>query len=105
MRGDGRSLGPEIEVNPLADELEGVGLNGSDRLQPIGARHHCLQRPCLKALAVAIGHDFRGWRSIGLHFVSIPLGFVSPWISVALYIAVALIWFMPDRRIESTATT
>jgi uncharacterized membrane protein len=54
-------------------------------------------------LAVAIGHDFKGWLSIGLYFVSIPLAFVSPWISVALYIAVALIWFVPDRRIESTA--
>jgi cytochrome c oxidase assembly factor CtaG len=43
-------------------------------------------------LAAAIGHDFKGW-------------LLSPWISVALYIAVALIWFVPDRRIESTAGT
>ncbi|HEY1864952.1 MAG TPA: TMEM175 family protein [Roseiarcus sp.] len=56
-------------------------------------------------LAVAVGRDFKGWLSIGLYFVSIPLAFVSPWISVALYIAVALIWFVPDRRIESTART
>ena len=56
-------------------------------------------------LAVAIGHDFKGWLSIGSYFVSIPLAFVSPWISVAVYIAVALIWFVPDRRIETTART
>jgi uncharacterized membrane protein len=52
-------------------------------------------------LAVAIGKDFKGWLSLGLYFVSIPLAFVSPWISIALYIAVALIWFVPDQRIES----
>ena len=56
-------------------------------------------------LAVAIGHDFKGWLSIGLYFVSVPLAFVSPWISIALYFAVALIWLVPDRRIESTART
>jgi uncharacterized membrane protein len=41
-------------------------------------------------LAVAISHDFKGWLSIGLYFVSISLACVSPWISVALYVAVAL---------------
>jgi len=56
-------------------------------------------------LAVAIGHDFKGWLSIGLYFVSVPLAFVSPWISIALYFAVAVIWLVPDRRIESTART
>ena len=56
-------------------------------------------------LAVAIGHDFKGWLSISLYFVAIPLAFVSPWISLALYIVVALIWFVPDRRIETTART
>jgi uncharacterized membrane protein len=56
-------------------------------------------------LAAAIGHDFKGWLSLGMYFVSIPLAFLSPWISVALYIAVALIWFVPDRRIESTWKT
>jgi uncharacterized membrane protein len=56
-------------------------------------------------LAAAIGHDVKGWLSLGAYFVSIPLAFVSPWISVALYILVALIWFVPDRRIESTART
>jgi uncharacterized membrane protein len=54
-------------------------------------------------LAVAIGKDFKGWLSIGLYFVSIPLAFVSPLISVALYIAVALIWLVPNRRVGSAA--
>jgi TMEM175 potassium channel family protein len=54
-------------------------------------------------LAAAIGHDFKGLLSLGVYLVSVPLAFVSPWISVAFYIAVALIWLVPDRRIESTA--
>jgi uncharacterized membrane protein len=54
-------------------------------------------------LAVAIGHDFKGWLSIGLYLASIPLAFVSPWISIAFYIAVALVWLVPDKRIESIA--
>ena len=35
------------------------------------------------------------------YVVAIPLAFVSPWIAVVLYVAIALMWFVPDRRIES----
>jgi uncharacterized membrane protein len=35
-----------------------------------------------------------------LYFAAIPLAFVSPWISNSLYLFVALIWLIPDRRIE-----
>jgi len=34
--------------------------------------------------------------------VSVPLAFVNSWISVAIYILVALIWFVPDQRIETS---
>jgi hypothetical protein len=55
-------------------------------------------------LAVAIGYDFKGWLSIGLYFVSIPLAFVSPWISVAiLYRGGADLVRARSARIESTA--
>jgi len=33
--------------------------------------------------------------------VAIPLAFVSPWIALVLYVAIALMWFVPDRRIET----
>jgi hypothetical protein len=33
--------------------------------------------------------------------VAIPLAFVRPWIAIVLYVAIAMIWFIPDRRIES----
>ena len=51
-------------------------------------------------LARAIGRDIKGKISIVFYVAAIPLAFVSPWISCALYAAVAAIWFVPDRRIE-----
>jgi uncharacterized membrane protein len=51
-------------------------------------------------LASAIGGDWKGKLSPVLYLVAIPLAFVSPWISTGLYVFVALIWFIPDRRIE-----
>jgi len=52
-------------------------------------------------LAQAVGDDLKGRLSLSLYVLAIPLAFVRPWISLALYVAVALIWFIPDRRIES----
>jgi uncharacterized membrane protein len=53
------------------------------------------------ALAVALGSDLKGKLSLGLYAASVPLAFFQPWISLALYVSVALIWLVPDRRIES----
>jgi uncharacterized membrane protein len=52
-------------------------------------------------LATALGHDFKGKLSIAAYVVSVPIAFFNPWIAIALYIAVALMWFVPDRRIET----
>ena len=51
-------------------------------------------------LARAVGGDIKGNMSPLLYMVAIPAAFVRPWISGALYIAVALIWLLPDQRIE-----
>jgi uncharacterized membrane protein len=51
-------------------------------------------------LAEAVGRDMKGKLSPVLYLVAIPAAFVSPWISGALYVAVALMWLVPDRRIE-----
>jgi len=51
-------------------------------------------------LAAAIGNDWKGKLSPVLYLLAIPLAFVSPWISHALYIFVALLWLAPDPRIE-----
>jgi len=51
-------------------------------------------------LAAAIGNDWKGKLSPVLYLAAIPLAFVSPWISSGLYVFVALLWLVPDRRIE-----
>ena len=50
------------------------------------------------AVARAIGSDVKGWASLAVYGAAVPLAFVSPWISYALYIAVGLMWLVPDRR-------
>jgi uncharacterized membrane protein len=50
------------------------------------------------AVALAIGSDVKGYGSLALYAAGVGLAFVSPWISYGLYAAVALIWFVPDRR-------
>jgi uncharacterized membrane protein len=54
-------------------------------------------------LAAALGSDLKGKASLGLYIAAIPLAFLSPWLAIALYIVVALMWFVPDRRIEPLA--
>lgn len=51
-------------------------------------------------LAKALGNDFKGKISPALYVTAIALVFVSPWLSLALYTLVALMWLIPDRRIE-----
>jgi uncharacterized membrane protein len=48
----------------------------------------------------AIGSDRKGKLSLALYIAAIPLAFVHPYISCALYVAVAAIWLFPDRRFE-----
>lgn len=52
-------------------------------------------------LREAIGRDLKGKASIALYAAAIPLAFVQPWIAIAIYVAVALLWLIPDRRIET----
>jgi uncharacterized membrane protein len=51
-------------------------------------------------LARAIGKDWKGKLSTVLYFVAIPLAFVSSWIAGGIYVFVALLWLIPDPRIE-----
>ncbi len=52
-------------------------------------------------LAAVVGRDFKGRLSIVLYAAAIPLAFVNQLVSQALYVLVALMWLVPDRRIES----
>jgi uncharacterized membrane protein len=51
-------------------------------------------------LARAIGEDRKGLVSLGLYVAAIAVAYWAPWIADALYVAVALTWIVPDRRIE-----
>jgi uncharacterized membrane protein len=53
-------------------------------------------------LAAALGSDFKGKISVLLYVVAIPLAFVRPWLACMFYVLVAIIWLIPDRRIEET---
>jgi predicted transcriptional regulator len=52
------------------------------------------------ALAKAIGRDIKGKASLVVYLVAVPLAFVSSIAAFVLYVAVAAVWFVPDRRIE-----
>ena len=54
------------------------------------------------ALARAIGADFKGWVSLCIYAVGVAGAFIHPLIAFAAYILVAVIWFVPDRRVERT---
>ena len=53
------------------------------------------------SLAAAVGSDSKGRISLTLYVLGVAVAFIQPWISIALYVAVALMWLVPDRRIES----
>jgi len=52
-------------------------------------------------LARAVGKDLKAKLSLSLYALAIPLAFVRPWIAIAMYVVNAMMWFVPDRRIES----
>jgi uncharacterized membrane protein len=50
----------------------------------------------------AVGKDRKGIFSVAMYAVAIPCGFLLPWVAHLIYVLVALIWLIPDRRIERT---
>ena len=48
----------------------------------------------------AVGGDWKGKVSPMAYAIAMPMAFFAPWVSMALYVAVALVWLVPDRRIE-----
>lgn len=58
--------------------------------------HHGKDSP----LAQALGSDLKGKLSLVIYAIAVPLAFMNRWIACGLYIIVAIIWLIPDRRIE-----
>ena len=56
------------------------------------------------ALARALGRDVKGTMSVVAYAFAVGLAFVSPWIALAVYVAVAVMWLIPDRRFEAAPT-
>jgi len=71
-----------------------------------GIAYYILQSRILRlegpdsVLATAVGRDRKGKLSPWVYAVAIPLAYVSPWISAALIVLVAIVWLIPDSRIE-----
>jgi uncharacterized membrane protein len=51
-------------------------------------------------LALALGSDWKGKSSVGIYAVAVGLAFLNSWLAFGLYVLVAVIWFIPDSRIE-----
>lgn len=56
-------------------------------------------------MSAALERDVKGKISPIIYAVGIGMAFVSPWVSVALYAAVAMMWLVPDRRLEPLIDT
>jgi TMEM175 potassium channel family protein len=90
----------ENNFAPVPTAVYGVAV-----LMP-GCAYSLLQKTILRVegpdstLARALGRDLKGKGSIVLYAAAIALAFVNHWVSIAIYLAVALIWLIPDRRIE-----
>ncbi|MFO1084156.1 MAG: TMEM175 family protein [Reyranellaceae bacterium] len=91
----------ENHFAPLPTALYGVSL-----LMPALA-YYVLQKAIVRLhgnggiLAQAIGDNFKAKLSPALYVAATALAFLSPWISCAIYAAVAAMWVIPDRRIET----
>ena len=57
------------------------------------------------ALRAAVGKDVKGVLSVAMYAAAIAVSFVNHWIALATYVAVALMWLIPDPRIERRAPT
>ena len=93
-------LGASYFVAPAPAVLYGVMLLGA------AAAYLILERQLIRAngpdsaLARAVGKDRTGWISMGLYLLGTVTSFFLPLVGVLFYVAVAVIWFVPDRRIE-----
>lgn len=73
-----------------------------------GASYYILTLTLLAAhgkesdLAKAIGKDIKGKISMVLYAAAIPIAFYAPYLALFIYILVAAMWFIPDKRIEKT---
>jgi len=90
----------ENHVAPTPTALYGVVLLMAAIAYYILQRTIMAQQGRDSLLASALGRDWKGKLSPVFYLAAIPLAFVNPWISTGLYAGMALLWLIPDRRIE-----
>jgi uncharacterized membrane protein len=72
-----------------------------------GVAYYILEQTIIRSqgakskLKAAVGNDFKGEISVVLYAIAIPLAFVHQLLADAIYVSVALMWLIPDRRIEA----
>jgi uncharacterized membrane protein len=94
----------ESHLAPLPTAIYGGILAGA------GVAYLILQRSIIRCdgptsqLRIAIGRDLKGKASAVAYCVAVGLAFVLPWLSAVLYVFVALMWLVPDPRIERRIT-
>ncbi len=94
----------ENNFPPVPTAVYGIVLLGA------ALAYYVLQTTLLRAdhegsvLAEAIGNDFKGKLSPLLYCVGIGLAAVNRWLSISAYVVVALVWLIPDRRVERVLT-
>jgi uncharacterized membrane protein len=95
----------ENHFAPLPTAIYGVVLLMAAIAFTILARRIVAHEGPHSPLADALGRDLKSRISLVLYAAAIPLAFMHQAIADALYVTVALIWLIPDRRIESTLNT
>jgi len=95
-------LGPHLrDAAPV--EAYGIVLLGSAIAYTVLTRALLRVHAPDSSLAIAVGRDSKGKLSLAAYVLAVGLAFVEPWVSISLYIAVAALWLVPDRRIERVA--
>jgi uncharacterized membrane protein len=92
----------ENHLAPFPTALYGVVMLGSATAYTLLQTQIIARHGPDSHLARAIGSNLKGRLSLGLYALSIPLAFWRGWMSLAIFVGVALMWLIPDRRIEST---
>ena len=85
---------------PLPTAIYGVDLLLSALAYTILVRTIIAAQGPSSRLKAAVGSDAKGNLSLAIYLAAIPLSFVNRWVAYALYVIVALMWLVPDRRIE-----
>ena len=90
----------ENHFNPLPTAIYGVNLAAS----AVGYWFLVHSITCAadqnNTVRFAIGRDYKGIFSVVGYCLAVPLAFYHEWISQLIYLGIALLWFIPDRRIE-----